>query len=76
MFGFPVALLLNKLLENYIIIDYGFGYKFRFSEIDLLNLFYDGFHLEPTILNYLITLIIGYYISFLFVSLMFKIKKK
>ncbi len=42
-----------------------FGFEFRFEKIKvILNYFYEGYHLEATLLNLILTLLISVFISY------------
>ena len=42
-----------------------FGFEFRFEKIEfILKYFYEGYHLEATLLNLILTLLISVFISY------------
>ena len=62
--GIPIAIGINMLTEYLFIVDNGNCYEYRFSKISwLLDIFYDGYHHDTNMLNFILTFIFGFYIA-------------
>lgn len=63
--GIPIAIGINMITEYLLIVDNGNCYEYRFPKLSwLLDFFYDGYHYDTNLLNFLLTLIFGFYIAY------------
>jgi len=63
--GIPIAIGINMLTEYLFIVDNGNCYEYRFPKLSwLLDCFYEVYHHDTNLLNFLLTLILGFYIGY------------
>lgn len=62
--GIPISIGIGMLIEYLFILDTEYCYEYRFPKLSwLLDFFYDGYHYDANLLNFLLTFTVGFYIS-------------
>ena len=65
IFGIPIAIGINMIIEYLFIIDNGNCYEYRFPKLSwLLDFFYDGYHYDTNLLNFILTFTLGFYTAY------------
>lgn len=77
LLGFPLAILINIFTEYLFIVDNGYCYEYRFQKLSwFLDFFYDGYHHDTNLINFLFTLLLGVYLAYLIISSIIKFKNR
>lgn len=62
--GICIAIGINMITEYLFIVDNGYCYEYRFPKLSwLLDFLYEGYHYDTNLFNFLLTLLLGFYIA-------------
>jgi len=76
-FGIPTAIVINIITEYIFIVDNGNCYEYRFPKLSwLLDFFYDGYHYDTNLFNFLLTLLLGTFIVNRLIKIIIRIISK
>ena len=71
--GITIAIGINMITEYLFIVDTEYCYEYRFPKLSwLFDFFYDGYHHDTNLLNFLLTLLFGFYIAYRLIKFLLK----